>query len=121
MGWVNREEGDLAEARSMFATSLAIARRTGDRSGMAYSVLGMACLAGDAEDAERSALLHGAVEALFASTGQTCQEPEEGYRLASLRRVEALVGTVELDRLRHRGRRLEPEDAVREAMAVRPA
>jgi len=103
----------------MFAESLAPARRSDDRTGMAYGVLGMACLAGDLGDGKRAALLHGAADALFDSTGQTRQEPEATYRLASLERVRALVGLGEREGLRDRGRHLGPEDAVREALAVR--
>ena len=64
-----RAEGDLDGARSMFEAGLRISRRNGDNWGMAYAFLGLACLAGDAGDWDRAAVLHGAAQAFQDRTG----------------------------------------------------
>src|SRR5208283_3882747 len=47
LGWVLREEGDVDGAGVMFEDALRKSRRNGERSGLAYANLGLACLAGD--------------------------------------------------------------------------
>ena len=47
LGWVLRQESDQAAARSTFESALRISRRTGQRMGIAYANLGLACLAAD--------------------------------------------------------------------------
>jgi hypothetical protein len=49
-GWVLRQEDDTEGARPMFEAALRISRRVGDRSGLAYACLGLACLAADRHD-----------------------------------------------------------------------
>jgi MalT-like TPR region len=61
---VQRAEGDLDGARSTLEAALRIGRRNGDNMGMAFAILGLACLAGDACDWDRAAVLHGAAQAL---------------------------------------------------------
>jgi tetratricopeptide (TPR) repeat protein len=62
LGDVLRAETDLDGARSMFEAALRISRRNGDNWQMAYAILGLACLAGDAGDWDRAAALHGAAQ-----------------------------------------------------------
>ena len=50
LGWVQRAEGDLDGAQSTVEAALRIGRRNGDNWHMAYAILGLACLAGDAGD-----------------------------------------------------------------------
>ena len=50
LGWVLRQEADPDGARSMFGASLRTSRRNGDRAGIAYASLGLACLAADQGD-----------------------------------------------------------------------
>jgi tetratricopeptide (TPR) repeat protein len=56
-GWLLREENDTEGARPMFETALRISRRNGDRPGLAYAILGLACLAADHGDWPRAATL----------------------------------------------------------------
>ncbi len=51
--------GEEVGARSKFQESLRISGRNGERSGLAYSTLGLACLAGDQGDWETASTLHG--------------------------------------------------------------
>ena len=55
LGWVLRQEGDPDGARSMFGAGLRTARRNGDRAGIAYAILGLACLAADRGDWHQAA------------------------------------------------------------------
>jgi predicted ATPase/class 3 adenylate cyclase len=80
MGWVLRQDNDPGGARSSFQAALRISRHRGDRSGIAYASLGLACLAADAADWHRAAVLHGAAQP--SSTG-----PDNGGR--SLKRATA--------------------------------
>ena len=60
LGDVLRAEGDLDGARAAFEASLRISRRNGDTWSMADAILYLGCLAGDAGDWVRAAVLHGA-------------------------------------------------------------
>ena len=92
MGWVLRHDHDPDGARSSFAAVLRISRRIGDRSGIAYASLGLACLAADAGDWRRAAILHGVAQAFLDPTGQPWEELEARYRQDSLAQVRARLG-----------------------------
>ena len=70
LGLVSREEGDLPGAISLLNEALQISRRSGDRFGLAYSVLGLAIAAVDLADWERAAELHGAAQNFVNEIGQ---------------------------------------------------
>jgi hypothetical protein len=116
LGWVLREENDGDSAGSMFETALRMSRRNGDGNGMAYAVLGLACLAGDLGDWRRSGVLHGVARAFFDLTGEPCQTPEETYRLDSIAEVSAHVGEDEFQRVYAQGRDLSLEESVKLAL-----
>jgi len=80
LAWALRQEGDLPGARSRFEEGLQISRRNGDRSGLAYASLGLACLAAGAGDWYRAGQLHGIAQACLDQTGESWQEPETGGR-----------------------------------------
>jgi hypothetical protein len=112
LGWVLREEGDGEASGSMFGDALRQSRRRGELPGIAYSCLGLACLAGDRGDWHRGAVLHGVAQAFFDRTGESCQEPEEGYRRSSLEHVRAHLSEDEFERLFADGARLNVQEAV---------
>jgi tetratricopeptide (TPR) repeat protein len=89
LGWVLRQDGDKDAARSRFETALRISRRNGERSGLAYPALGLACLAADRGEWPRAAVLHGVAQAFLDRTGEPWQEPEASYRRDSLDQVRA--------------------------------
>jgi predicted ATPase/class 3 adenylate cyclase len=89
MGWVLRHECDLDGAWSMFEACLRTSRRNGERPGLAYASLGLACLAADQGDWHRAGQLHGAAQAFLDRTGERWQEPEDRYRRDSLDQVRA--------------------------------
>ena len=92
MGWVLRQDHDPDGARSSFAAALRISRRIGDRSSIAYASLGLACLAADAGDWRRAAVLHGVAQAFLDPTGQPWEELEARYRQDSLAHVRTRLG-----------------------------
>jgi predicted ATPase len=118
LGWVLREEDSWDGARSMFEKALRISRRNGDRGGMAYAVVGLACLASDLGDWWRSGVLHGVAGALFDTTGQPCQTPEETYQADSMATVRAQVGEGEFQRAYGEGTGLSFEEWVHLAFAA---
>jgi tetratricopeptide (TPR) repeat protein len=64
MGWVLRHDRESEAAREMFASGLRMSRRVGDKPGLAYCTLGLACIAGDVGDSRLAAALHGVALAL---------------------------------------------------------
>ncbi|HEY6310824.1 MAG TPA: adenylate/guanylate cyclase domain-containing protein [Streptosporangiaceae bacterium] len=112
IGLVLRAEGDPDGARSAFGAALRISRRNGDNSGMAYAILGLACLADDAGDSDRAAVLHGAAQAFLDRTGNPWQELEARNRRDSLGQVRAHLGDEQLERAYAQGMALSPEKAL---------
>jgi tetratricopeptide (TPR) repeat protein len=113
LGLVLRAEGDLDGAWSAFWAALRISRRNGDNSGMAYAILGLACLAGDAGDCRRAAALHGAAQALLDRTrSPSCPEVEARNRRDSLARVRADLGNEQLEHAYAQGMALSLDQAL---------
>jgi tetratricopeptide (TPR) repeat protein len=112
MGWVLRQNDDPGGARSSFEQALRISRRNGDRYGIAYCSLGLACVATDAEDWNRAAVLHGIAQAFLDPTGQPWEELEARYRQDSLGRVRAQLGQEQFDLARAKGLTLSLDQAL---------
>jgi predicted ATPase/class 3 adenylate cyclase len=117
LGWVLRVEGDLGAARSMFAAGLRTSLRTGQRLGIAYASLGLACLAGDLGDWHRAAVLHGAAQARENSIGEPWQQPEAGYRHDSLGQIRAQLGDDRFESAYAEGMMLSLDDALDVALS----
>jgi len=98
MGWVLRQDNDPDGAQSSFETVLRMSRRNGDRYGIAYAILGLACLATDAGNWDRAAVLHGVAQASLDRTGQPWEELEARYRRDSLDQVRARLGREQFER-----------------------
>jgi hypothetical protein len=92
LGWVLRVERDLGAAQSMFAEGLRTSLRTGQRMGIAYASLGLACLTADQGDWDQAAVLHGVAQTFLDSSREPWQEPESGYRRDSLDQIRAHLG-----------------------------
>ena len=112
LGLVLRAEGDPEAARSAFRAGLRISRRNGDNWGMAYAILGLACLAGDAGDWDRAAVLHGAAQALLDRTGNPWQGVEARNRRDSLAQVRAHLGGEQSERACAQGMTLSLDQAL---------
>ena len=85
-----REEGNRDRARSILEDALRASRRTGDRPGLAYSSLGLACLAGDLTEWRRCAQLHGVAQAFLDQIGQSRLRYEQ-IRQASIDDARARI------------------------------
>jgi predicted ATPase/tetratricopeptide (TPR) repeat protein len=112
LGYVLRAEGDPDGARSAFETSLRISRRNGDNLYMAWAILGLAYLAGDAGDWDRAAALHGAAQAFLDRTGNPWQEFAARDRRESLDQARAHLGDEQLERAYAQGMALSLEKAL---------
>jgi tetratricopeptide (TPR) repeat protein len=112
LGDVLRAERDLDGARSAFEAALRIGRRNGANWHMAYAVLGLACLAGDAGDWDRAAALHGVAQAFRDRTGNSWQVFAARDRRDSLDQARAHLGDEQLERAYAQGMALSLEKAL---------
>ena len=103
-------------ARSTFEAALRSARRNGSNIGMAWAVLGLACLAGDAGDWDRAAALHGVAQAFLDRTGNPWQEVPARARRDSLDQARAHLGDEQLERVYATGMALSLEKALELAL-----
>jgi predicted ATPase/class 3 adenylate cyclase len=116
MGQLLRAEGDPDGARSTFEADLRISRRNGDNRAMAYAILGLACLDGDAGHWDRAAALHGAAQAFLDRTRNPWHELEARYRRDSLGQARAHLGDEQLERAYAQGMALSLEKALNLAL-----
>jgi predicted ATPase len=98
LGWVLRQENETDGARARFEAGVRMSLRYGERIGVAYSSLGLACVAADDGDWYRAAEVHGAAQAFQNGTGWPWQEPESRYRQESLDKLRAQLGDEQFDR-----------------------
>ncbi len=119
LGWVLRQEGDPRGALARFEEGLRESRRLGERSGLAYATLGLACVAGDSADWNRAAELHGAAVAFLGRAGEPWQDPETSYRGQSLEAVRAALGEEQFERAYARGTTLGLDEALGLALGSR--
>jgi hypothetical protein len=117
MGWVLRLEHDPEAARATFQDGVRLSRRTGDRYGLAYCSLGLACVAGDLGDWRRSAELHGTAQAFFDRVGGPWQDPEDRYRADSIAAVRGRLGHAQFDQAYADGLALSFDDAIALALS----
>ena len=117
MGWVLRQEHDPRAARATFQDGLRLSRRTGDRYGLAYCGLGLACVAGDLGDWHRAAELHGAAQAFFDQVGGPWQDPEDRYREDSIAAARRRLGDAPFDEAYALGLTLSFDDAITLALS----
>jgi predicted ATPase/class 3 adenylate cyclase len=110
LGWVLRLDGDHDGARASFEDALRMSRRSGERFGLAYAVLGLACVAGDTGQWSRACVLHGLAQALLDRTGEPWQEPEARYRRESLALVRAQLSEEQSERYYARGMALSSDE-----------
>jgi predicted ATPase/class 3 adenylate cyclase len=116
LGWVQREEGNPDGAQSAFEASLRIGRRSGEQPVIACAILGLACLAADLGNWDRSALLHGVAQAFLDRSGEPWQDLEARYRQHNLAQVRAHLGDERFDRDYAKGMALSIDEALRTAI-----
>jgi tetratricopeptide (TPR) repeat protein len=116
LGWAQREQGNPEEARSSFQASLRIARRSGEQPVIACAILGLACLAADLGDWDRSAVLHGVAQAFLDRSGEPWQDLEARYRQHNLAQVRVHLGDELFDQAYTNGMALSVDQALRTAL-----
>jgi len=89
-----------------------MSRRSGDRFGLAYSTLGLACLGVDLGDWRRAAELHGVAQAFLDQMGQSCLLYYEPLRQVSIDKVSMHLGDEEFQRAYAKGRTSGFEEAI---------
>ena len=119
LGLMLRAEGDLDGARSIFEASLRASRRNGDRRGMAYCCLYLACLAGDLGDWDRAGVLHGCAQAFQDRAGIPWDEFDGRYRQDSLFQARTRMGDERLKLAYARGMALSLEESLELALSRR--
>jgi tetratricopeptide (TPR) repeat protein len=115
LGWVLRQDNDPDGARASFEAALQMSRRNGDRYGIAYASLGLACLAclaADAGECHQAAVLHGVAQAFLDRTGQLWEELEARYRHDSLEQVRAHLGQEQFEQAHAKGMALSFGEAL---------
>jgi tetratricopeptide (TPR) repeat protein len=112
MGWVLRQDNDPDGARSSFEAALRASRRNGNRIGIAYVSLGLACLAADIGDWHQAAMLHGVAQALLDPTGMPWEELEARYRQYSLDQVRVHLGQEQFELAYAKGMALSYDEAL---------
>ena len=117
MGWVLRQEHNPEAAQATFQDGVRLSRRTGDRYGLAYCSLGLACVASDLGDWRRSAELHGTAQAFFDRVGGPWQDPEDQYREDSIAAVRRRLGHPQFDQAYAYGLALSFDDAIALALS----
>ena len=118
LGLTLREEGDFEGARDMLEEGLRISRRSGDRFGLAYSILGLACLAVDLGDWWRAAELHGVAQASLDQIGQSWLLYYEPLRQVSIDKASAHLGNDEFQRAYVKGRSTGFDEAIDLALGM---
>jgi tetratricopeptide (TPR) repeat protein len=111
-GWVLRQENDTEGARPMFETAPRMSRRYGDRAGLAYATLGLACLAADCGDWQRAAALHGTAQAFIDQVAEPWQVLEARYRRGSLNQIRTSLGQEQFGRAYTKGMTLSLDQAL---------
>jgi tetratricopeptide (TPR) repeat protein len=121
LGMVQRAERDLDGARSTLQQALRIGRRIGEKTCMAYTILGLACLAGDLDDWHRAAVLHGAAQALLDQTGVPWDTFDARYRQENLDQAGAALGDDQFQQAYARGTALSFDQAISLALEIPPS
>ena len=120
LGWILREEHDRDEAEVKFKAGVRASRLQGDVAGLAYSALGLACLASDLAAWQRAARLFGVADALLESIGHRWQHPESKYRDTSIDSVVQEIGTASFEAEHLAGERLSLEAAIEYCLTPAP-
>ena len=118
VGWVLRHDREFEAARATFEAALRTSRRIGDKTGLAYCSLGLACVAGDLGDWHRGAELLGAAQGFIDRLGGPLQDPEGQYRQESIDTIRTRLGAERFDAAYAEGKALSFDDAI--ALALGP-
>lgn len=112
LSMVERQLGNLAAAEDLAGEAIQICERIGDRFTTPFAIAGLAAIALELRDYERSAKLIGAVEGLMEATQMAWPPDERPHYERMLAELPKAMGPAEFERLRRIGRSMPPADAV---------
>jgi hypothetical protein len=110
--------GNLDAAEDLAREAIEICERIGDRFTTPFAIAGLAAIALERGDHERSATLLGAVETLMEASQMAWPPDERPHYERMLAELPRAMGQTEFERARGLGRSMSSTDAV--ALARRP-
>lgn len=112
LSMVERQLGNLEVADDLARMAIEICERIGDRFTTPFAIAGLAAIALERGDHERSAQLIGAVEGLMESTQMDWPPDERPHYQRILAELPKAMGPTEFERLRRVGQSMSSTDAV---------
>jgi non-specific serine/threonine protein kinase len=119
-GLIAAESGDADRAAALLGESLAICRSLGNPAGISDALAGFAVLAARVGQAERGALLFGAVAAMDEISGARFGLPERITYERVVGKLRAALGEAAFAAAEAAGRKLSIEETIAEATAIAP-
>jgi DNA-binding CsgD family transcriptional regulator len=117
LGWTGLLGGEPERAKVQFEENLTLSKQLDDKGTIAWSLEGLACVAGSNGEALRAARLFGAAEALMEATGFWIPPKEcamlEPYRAS----VRSRLGEAGWDEALAEGRTMSMEAAIEYALS----
>jgi predicted ATPase/DNA-binding CsgD family transcriptional regulator len=117
LGWAGLLGGEPERAKALFEENLTLSKQLDDKGTIAWSLEGLACVAGANGEALRAAKLFGAAEALMEATGFLLPPKEcamlEPYRAS----VRSRLGEAGWDEALAEGRTMAMEAAIEYALS----
>jgi hypothetical protein len=121
LGWAALLQGDLDRARTSHHERLTLCKELGDRMIASESLEGMACISAVDGEAERSAKLFGAAEALREAVGYQHLPEEDAWREPYIGAVRSQLDEASSEEAWAEGRAMSFEEAVSYAMVEEEA
>jgi non-specific serine/threonine protein kinase len=118
LAMVQRQLGELDAAEALCREALEIERRMGARFTTPFAISGLASIALARGDAQRAAVLVGAVEAGMDATQMAWPPDERPHYEALLRRLPDAIGTAGFEQARAIGRSMGWDEAVATALQL---
>ena len=111
--------GDLALAADTLEEGVRLSMQTKDRANLAHFLAALAAIASSRGEAQRSALLLGASEALLEEVGARVHNyyvPDPSLQERAVAEARAILGEAAFEEARERGREMNFEQAVEYAL-----
>jgi len=112
LGLVELLDGNIPAAHDAYAELLLVANRLGTRPFVAYALLGLGFCASATGDFHRSAILHGAADALFERLGEALDTSLLALRSRDHRQLRRTMGERAFDSDHRTGAQLAPGGAI---------
>jgi predicted ATPase/DNA-binding SARP family transcriptional activator/DNA-binding CsgD family transcriptional regulator len=117
LGWAALLQGDRERARTSYQESLMLCKELGDKMHTSESLEGLACISAAEGDAERTARLFGAAEALREEVGYQHLPEEDAMREPSLAAARSLLDEASWRAAWTEGRAMSMDQAIDSALS----